>query len=997
MKDVSCNQGKQMGPGLHVAVAMRFVVALAGAGLVFTSQTARPAGLVAGSISFGGTVTFDSFDSGDTNYSTGGLYDPAKSRDTGDVFTTGAEFSLGGHSWIMGHVRTGPGGNVVTTGWSSIGSKSWVQGANRGIQPGWFTNDWAIVLPDVAPPGEGSYLPVDPGSYTINGTTYQYAFFGSGDYSVASLTGNVYIGPNAHVRLLVTQSASPGAVDLAPQGASLVIYVAGPSITFTGPVNSTGSQKAANLNLLGLPTCLSIGSGPRFTGTIYAPQADLQMGSATFVGAAITKSATASGSLAFHYDEQLGMTPPSFVTQPQSQAVRAGQGAQFSVIATSKAPYSLEWLFNGKVVVSGSDYRLGITNVAGQFECLLIITNAAARHAGSYCAVVGNTWGSQTSSNAVLTVIGDPPSILGQPVSQAVLPGSNAVLRVSAASSEPLAYQWNFNGSHMPAATNSALMLSGVQPGNVGSYSAVVTNAFGSVTSSPAELSLATPPAFLWARGASNGAYGPYYGSYAGSSVALGIAADAVGNLFIAGWSDAATLDLGGTVLTNTGANAGMEFICKYDAWGNLLWSRQAATNALSGLLPLRVAADAFGNAFLVGRFQGTANFGTNTLICGGPADLFVAKYAPQGQAIWARRIGAYDANYWDPFGLALDIAGNTFVAGKDSGTADFGSVTLTNSAGFLAKYDPAGTLLWAKEALPANAIAAGTNGAVYLAGGPGLLAKYDEQGNLAWSRTFPYGEAITVDGQENIFITGYGDGTYDGLTLTNSGGFPDFFVARCNPAGQLVWLRQAGGIQQERGSSITLDGLGNVYVAGASGRGLVEPRLSFGPTVLTNSYTFVAKYDAAGNPLWAAAPVATNRVAIFGIALTDPADVYVAGNFSASSGSFSGCNSSSACFDSFSLLNAGPSCSELFVAKLAGLDPQSSVPAPAVLAGLRCPNGGPFQFSINGTPGLAYVVEASSDLGTWHTLVTNTLPFLFVDETTTNFPQRFYRAVSRP
>ena len=486
-----------------------------------------------------------------------------------------------------------------------------------------------------------------------------------------------------------------------------------------------------------------------------------------------------------------------------------------------------------------------------------------------------NAFGSQTSPTAALTVI-CPPVIYEQPVSQAAVPGSGVTFSLSAGGTAPLGYQWIFNGLAIAGATNSSLTLSGIQSNNIGSYCAAVANAAGSVTSSPANLFLANAPDFLWARSASNGAP-------SGGGAAYGVAVDVFGNLIVAGSFTAPTLDLGGGVLTNANWSGGglVSFICEYDISGNLLWVSPAGTN-WGGSWPMRVGTDASGNAYLAGRFGGTGTFGANTLVSTTPADLFVAKYDSQGQVLWARQIGAYQnmpaSSY---FGFAVDPDGNAFVACRDGGSANFGAVILTNSTAFLAKYDNGGNLVWAYEALGADAIALGTNDAVCLTGYPGVLAKYDNQGTLVWSNAFPVGQAIALDAQENIFTTGYGGGTYNGLALTNSAGSPDFFAAKCDPSGRFQWLRQVGGIQQKLGTAIGLDEFNNVYVTCLSANALAEPALSFGTTVLTNAFTFAAKYDPAGNPLWARAIATTNRAGALTLAVKDSADVFLGGYFS--------------------------------------------------------------------------------------------------------------------
>ena len=81
------------------------------------------------------------------------------------------------------------------------------------------------------------------------------------------------------------------------------------------------------------------------------------------------------------------------------------------------------------------------------------------------------------------------PTIKTNPVSQTALPGDNTTFNVAASGTAPLRYQWWFNQTNsLPSATNSTLTLTNVQLTNVGSYSVVVTNTLGAITSNPALL-----------------------------------------------------------------------------------------------------------------------------------------------------------------------------------------------------------------------------------------------------------------------------------------------------------------------------------------------------------------------------------------------------------------------------------------------------------------------------------------------------------------------------
>ena len=92
-------------------------------------------------------------------------------------------------------------------------------------------------------------------------------------------------------------------------------------------------------------------------------------------------------------------------------------------------------------------------------------------------------------------VTGSPPFISGQPADRTVPVGSTAAFTVTAAGTLPLSYQWQLNGTNLTGATDSLLVLANVQFTNAGTYSVVVTNLAGSVTSSNAQLIvIAAPP-----------------------------------------------------------------------------------------------------------------------------------------------------------------------------------------------------------------------------------------------------------------------------------------------------------------------------------------------------------------------------------------------------------------------------------------------------------------------------------------------------------------------
>ena len=87
---------------------------------------------------------------------------------------------------------------------------------------------------------------------------------------------------------------------------------------------------------------------------------------------------------------------------------------------------------------------------------------------------------------------GSVPTILIPPQTQTAEAGSVVNLAARVTGDPPPTYQWFFNGNAIAGSTNG-LCLSGIQTSNIGSYTLVVSNACGAVTSAPAMLNVIAP------------------------------------------------------------------------------------------------------------------------------------------------------------------------------------------------------------------------------------------------------------------------------------------------------------------------------------------------------------------------------------------------------------------------------------------------------------------------------------------------------------------------
>lgn len=262
----------------------------------------------------GNNVKTDSFDSSDAAFSNNGQYDPAKSKDNGDVATnSGLVNSLSvGNANIWGRVSTGPGGTVSTGPNGAVGSRNWQLSGRKGIEPGYARDDMNIEFPDVMVPftenfrvpGGNPLLVTASGNWKVEGDLNRSLVVQSNVQAVVLVTGNINL------------AGSDDRIEIQP-GASLRLYVAGEkaAIKGQGVINQAGN--AAHFYYFGLPTNreLTLAGNAAFIGGIYAPSAALTLGGGgndtkDFIGASVSSTVKMNGHFNFHYDENLGRVGP---------------------------------------------------------------------------------------------------------------------------------------------------------------------------------------------------------------------------------------------------------------------------------------------------------------------------------------------------------------------------------------------------------------------------------------------------------------------------------------------------------------------------------------------------------------------------------------------------------------------------------------------------------------------------------------------------------------
>ncbi len=182
---------------------------------------------------------------------------------------------------------------------------------------------------------------------------------------------------------------------------------------------------------------------------------------------------------------------PAVATGPSNQAVLLGSNVTFSATATGSAVLGYQWTFNGLPLTDGG-------RVTGSSTTNLTIANVQTNDAGNYQVVVTNSYGTAASLYALLTVL-VPATITNQPPGLSVPTGTNVNLTVGTVGTAPLNYFWFSNsvaltnGGRISGATTATLTISNTQTNDTANYQVVITNNYGSATSTVAALTVFVP------------------------------------------------------------------------------------------------------------------------------------------------------------------------------------------------------------------------------------------------------------------------------------------------------------------------------------------------------------------------------------------------------------------------------------------------------------------------------------------------------------------------
>ena len=262
----------------------------------------------------------------------------------------------------------------------------------------------------------------------------------------------------------------------------------------------------------------------------------------------------------------------------------------------------------------------------------------------------------------------------------------------------------------------------------------------------------------------------------------LDMALDASKNIYVTGYSFGSSES--GDLLT-----------MKFDSSGNIVWQTTYNYSANEYEQGNSIAVDASGNVYVTGESDSDPSCMTNY-------DIVTIKYDVNGIQQWATRKNGLGNATDRPVKVAVDDAGNTYVAGRTNNGVNDDYITL--------KYNSTGVQQWEQT--------------------------YDRLHN-------DFATDMAIDTSANaIYVTG----------RSNSGNDFDFVTVKYNFSGAQLWVQVYNDmVGDDRATCIALDGSGNIYVAGQSD---IEASSAVNYNITTMKYSpsgaqqWVQTWNGSGN-----------------------------------------------------------------------------------------------------------------------------------------------------
>jgi hypothetical protein len=384
-----------------------------------------------------------------------------------------------------------------------------------------------------------------------------------------------------------------------------------------------------------------------------------------------------------------------------------------------------------------------------------------------------------------------------------------------------------------------------------------------------------------------------------GTDNAQFIALDGSGNVYVTGNSSATW----GSPIQAFSGGGDDAYVAKLDSSGGLVWSTFLGGSGSD--LGHWIAVDSSGNVYVSG--DSSATWGSPVRAYSSGTDAFAAKLTSSGGLVWNTFLGG--SGYDTSWGIGVDGSGNVYVSGDTDATwgtplrayssgTDIYAAKLSSSSGNLTW----NTFLGGSGTDVNNGIAVDSAGNAYVGGyseaswGSPVRAytsgqdisviKLSSTGSITWN-TFLGGSGtdaglgIAVDGSGNVYVTGNSTATWGSpIQAINSG--TDAAAAKLNSSGSLLWNTFLGGSGTDNGRRITVDGSGNVFVAGSSTATWGSPAQPYSG----GTDGFAAELDSSGNRIWNTFIGGSGTDVTNAIAVDSGGNVYVAGNSTASWGS---------------------------------------------------------------------------------------------------------------